>query len=622
MDSSLAPHTLSICFMPELLPDELLYSFIGRISALNVLGDTRERMRQLFGDKNALPVVDLPTRLQYLQNSLGASSPWSSSFEIINQATIYPYHRPFLTEDRHIAIESLLLGNKGKSLKTLLGRVANRFGAAPELRFCPECLKADIRRYGTSYWHRAHQLPGVTACPSHKSNLVIYSESYQNIDRRRFILAPGACSAKFPITEPSSQQLAFASLSNELLGTNLPKLERTGYQNVYRNAIFELGLNNKRYVDYEGLALAVRTYYCDFEGFPHRDRLLSTGRNPLEWLRSLVDRPSRSSHPICHLLLIGFLFKSIEELSRQLMHKPLQAYNSLTNHFQPRAPCPPSAPNDQFILDIKLSCREVARLTNRSVTTIVNKRRALGIAISERPKNRRADVRARILSMLEMGVPPREIAASCSTSLSAVYRLRAQSPSVGHETASRRFQVERDKRRQQWIEQLVANPNDGPTAARKTSGSTYAWLYRNDREWLQEKSSASRVCRLSSSRVDWSQRDLELCAIVRTFVATVREKVNRPRISRTLMTRCVGDASVRANLARLPCLKAALDELEETKFSYQRERICLATCTLLKTGQPVTNWRVQRLAGVRIWTEAHSGFVSLVLNQYQLKFCL
>jgi hypothetical protein len=617
MDSPHTPHTLDIPFMPELLPDELLYSFIGRMSAMNALGNMRERMRLLFGDKNTIAVIDLPTRLEYLQKALGRLSPWGSALDMITQATIYPYHRPFLTENRHVAIAEILLSGRGKSLKTLLGRVANRFGAAPTLRFCPACLTADIHRYGVPYWHRTHQLPGVTACPTHKLNLIIYSKNYQHIDRQRIILAPGAWAVELSAAVPSPTQLAFAALSKELMEAGLPTLERANYQSVYRNAIFGLGLTNKRYVDYEGLALAVRAHYRDFDGFPHRDRLLSTQRNPLNWLRALLQRPNRSSHPICHLLLIGFLFKTIEELCRQLVHKTLQSDDSLSSCLRPQTSCLQTANNEHLIRDMRLSCREVARLMNRSVTTIVNKRRALGLAISERPKNRRPDATAIIVSMLDKGAAPRKIALDCNTSLSTVYRLRAQTPNLGSEAAAQRFEVERDKRRQQWTKLLATNPSVGPTVVRKMSASTYAWLYRNDREWLQEKSSAFRVYRTPRGRVDWRKRDVELCGFVRTFVVTVREQANRPRISRTLMTRHIGDASVRANLARLPSLKMTLDELEETKLSYQRERIYLAIHTLLKTGQTIANWRIRRMAGVRTWTKTHSDFASLILNQHQ-----
>lgn len=622
MDTPHPASTVQISFVPELLPDELLYSFIGRMGVVNALGNTRERMRLLFGGENLIPVVDLPTRLSYLQMVLGRLSPWNSALEIIDSATIYPYHRPFLTRERHAAIENILLGTSGKSLKTLLGRVANRFGAAPALRFCPLCITADTHRYGIPYWHCAHQLPGVTACKLHGASLVEYSKRFQRTDRQRIILAPGTFAAALQTAASSRQQVAFASLSNELLTARLPVLGVTTYQNIYRDAAFRLGLNRKHYVDYPGLATAVRAHYCDFEGFPHRDRLLSTQRNPLSWLRALIERPERSSHPICHLLMIGFLFKTVEAFQRMVANPSVQVCNPISS----RAPrCDSSIPplqNDQLLHDTGLSCREVARLTNRSVTTIVTQRRTLGLAISERPKNRRPDMIAQIGSMLEKGAAPRQIAVDCAASLSTIYRLRAQAPQAAQRVADRRFEEEREKRRQVWEELLAKSGRMGCTAIRKKSAATYAWLYRNDREWLQEKSTDFRISRVPLARVDWSARDLELCAMVRIFVTNVRGQVGRPRISRTLMTQHIGDASVRANLERLPKLKTVMDELEEARLAYQCERIRLAILTLVKMGEPVANWRIQRMAGVRTWTEAHNECVNSILTNMDRQFNL
>lgn len=39
------------------------------------------------------------------------------------------------------------------------------------LRFCPKCIEYDIRVFGEPYWHRKHQVPGVTVCSIHKISL-------------------------------------------------------------------------------------------------------------------------------------------------------------------------------------------------------------------------------------------------------------------------------------------------------------------------------------------------------------------------------------------------------------------------------------------------------------------
>lgn len=598
--------------MPELLPDELLFSFLGRMGALNALGNTRERMHLLFGAKNVLPVTDLPTRLEYLQAAIGSLSPWRSALELINQATLYPYHRPFLTIERHAAVESIMRGASGKSLKTLLGRVANRFGAAPVLRFCPTCSTEDIGRYGAPYWHCSHQLPGVTVCPIHRTNLLSYLKSFHRSDRQRIVLAPGIYQAEYPSTEPCAQQIAFASLSSELFAARLPVLDGPTYQCIYREAIFNLGFRRRRYIDYLGLATAVRAHYKDFEGFPHRERLLSTQHSPLSWLRTLVERPQRSAHPICHLLLIGFLFKTVEFFNRMASSKPKMGANPSTTAF-PDDSFAQSLNDDEILRNLGLSCREVARLTNRSVTTVVTKRRVLGLQISERPKSRRPELLSQIGFLIEQGISPQQIADDCNTSLSTVYRIRVQFAELEQRGKFRWFDNEREERRRQWMKVLDAGKGIGITAVRKTSSATYAWLYRNDREWLRHVSADFKVHRVPRVQVDWPSRDDKFCSLVSAFVEQLRCRSVRPRISRSLMIQQVGDTSVRANIQRLPKLKLLMDELEETSFAYQCVRIKRAAQSLAAVGQPVVNWRLQRIAGVRTWTTKHSQFVSRVV---------
>ena len=45
-------------------------------------------------------------------------------------------------------------------------------GIISELYSCPECEKEDRERYGASYLHRIHQIPGITKCPHHGCSLV------------------------------------------------------------------------------------------------------------------------------------------------------------------------------------------------------------------------------------------------------------------------------------------------------------------------------------------------------------------------------------------------------------------------------------------------------------------
>jgi hypothetical protein len=212
---------LALCFMPTLLPDELLYSLLGRLAAINVLGPSKRRMYQLFGSKNVIPSRDLPTQLQLLHYRLGPNSPWESAAELIETGTIYPYHRPFFMPERHRSIEKIMLFGGGKGLKSLMGRLANRFGANPRLRHCSLCVQSDIATYGAPYWHRAHQLPGIISCYKHQINLVPHDELLAGSDKQRLILAP-CHDVPSVVQQSDAPQVAFANLSRDLLEARMP----------------------------------------------------------------------------------------------------------------------------------------------------------------------------------------------------------------------------------------------------------------------------------------------------------------------------------------------------------------------------------------------------------------
>jgi len=45
----------------------------------------------------------------------------------------------------------------------------------------------------------------------------------------------------------------------------------------------------------------------------------------MRWLQDLIQRPERASHPICHLLLIGYLFETLDNFSDCLRRQEISA---------------------------------------------------------------------------------------------------------------------------------------------------------------------------------------------------------------------------------------------------------------------------------------------------------
>lgn len=599
--------SLKLCFVPKLLPDELLSSYLARLGLLNGLGRT-SYYRDFCGTKSGLPVLDLPTNLALLQERLSCSSPFGSIDALVEHATLFPYHRPFLAMGRAKLAEEIIRHRAGHGLKALLGRLANRFGANPELRYCPECICSDTISHGSSYWHRSHQLPGVTACFEHKLGLVTPAIPLE-VRRRTKPLLPPIQQAE-PGLASTGLQAYFAKLSAELLHAQraaAPEKERVS---LYRAEVIAKGLVRNGRIDYRDLQAALRAHYCDFACFVHRDRLLASARTPLAWVRPLIERHQRSSHPICHLLLIGFLFGTLENFFKRFEAGARTHDESASTRERPcKMPI-------SMLLDSTKSCRAVAKALDLSVTTVALRRRAAGISISERYKRLTPGLIAQIIIHIRQGKTPTEIAEECSVSLSTVYRQRKLHADEAKEFVTRSLDQLKERHREDWLKAVSSHRYLGPKAVRQQVPAVYAWLYRNDRDWLLNSCAELHIRRPVRQTVDWPKRDAQMADKLLTYAARMRETPERPRISRTLLANHLGEASVRVNLPRLPKVSALLDALEEPPLSYQIYKIDRAIEKLLGEGRPLAIWKIRRAAGMRKWTPMHEAYARWMLKTH------
>lgn len=604
-----------IVYAPELLPGELLYSWLARLATLNAMGAPRDALQEFFGCRTLVPSVDLQARLLAMAQRLGASLPLTTLDQLVEEGTLLPYHRPFLTPAIYSQVRHRLLHGDGKGLKTLIGRVANRFGAHPALRSCSICLADSWSRHGSVYWLRRHQLPGVSCCVTH--GIVLQTMHLQARTHRQRLLLPTAAPSAQRTVRADAQQLRFAQLSQDLVDAALPVIAPLQRAATYQAAALALGHSTRHgKVDVPGLATALRRRFNDFQGFDHQARLLATAAHPLGWLRPLFEKPQRSLHPICHLLLIDFLFDSVAAF------KSACAAGDLASRAPPltlpaiahaaKAHAPASAPvidHEAALRDPSLSCRQVAASIGRSVTTVVTWRRAQSIPIRERRKSLHPEVINRVLKALGSLSSLPAVAARTSVSLSSVYRILAQRPTASRPRRDAVGLAQLPLRRERWMAALLACQKEGMGRlkdARARAGADYAWLYRHDRAWLATATSGKAYPfqrRIDApARVDWVRRDAELCQLLDTQLDLLRNEVPTRRLTKTRLLRPLGEAMVRRNLERLPQLCALLDKTVESAQAFGMRRVDHAIALLLKDGAPLRLWRIRRLAGLREWS--------------------
>ncbi|CAJ0683587.1 TnsD family Tn7-like transposition protein [Ralstonia wenshanensis] len=595
-------HGVLIGYMPELLPGELLYSLLARTVAANAMGPPQEYIEFFFGTKDAIPSVDVPAHIQAIHKSLGSSSPARSSAGLLEIGTTYPYHRAFITPERNVQLSAALLHGGGSGIKLRLGTIANGFGAQPALKFCPLCLSYDIATYGSGCWHKEHHLPDVTCCPTHGIRLVgSFFDSTKYRNRQRLIAPPCVPAPVSPIPQmPTAQELALAVLSRDMLYAHAQPIDPTQRINAYRIGLAELGLlGAHQRIRHEHVSAALRDFHHNFLGLPHANRLLSTETTPLAWLHRIFEKPNQSVHPICHLLLIQFLFGCVAkylstlESARDVVRRP----SSHLAHKQDEA----TVHGSDYLLDPSISCRRAAVLSGSSVTTAVLRRRAAGVPVQDRRKRLNREIIQALQTDICIGMPMAQIASKHGVSLSTVYRVQWETPELSAERDAAREQAERLRRRARWLRAIQTSTVDEQTrGARFVDPAAFAWLYRHDAAWLRSVRPSPRERK--QLRVDWHERDLKLCARLQKEVQRLRIQNCRRRIGRTLMQEFIGEAMIRANRARLPELCAYIDQTLESRVAFYARRVDAAVIQLSDEGIPLSPWRVRRLAGVRNWS--------------------
>lgn len=157
-------------FFPSTFPDETLYSRFARYHRLSGHVNDRDSLHELVGAHTHVATSDLPSLLQTFVSRIPAAARPSVE-EIIDENTIFPYFRRFLSSEKCGRAVAAMSGASTSGLKAGLGLVASRLGAKSTFRFCEKCIGDDRTAFGQAYWHRVHQLPGVWVCPAHAQAL-------------------------------------------------------------------------------------------------------------------------------------------------------------------------------------------------------------------------------------------------------------------------------------------------------------------------------------------------------------------------------------------------------------------------------------------------------------------
>lgn len=177
---------------PQFYPDELVYSLLARYYTQTGYMRYVFAAEDLFLSKTVRPDVDFLN--QYTPEALGMLTRELTMEQIVEKHTMFPCYGRFLNKERRNKAFQALVQMQG-NYHNLLPMPKQKNGEGRYLRYCPVCAKEDRKRYGETYWHRVHQMPGICVCPEHGCYLV---ESTVKISGKA---SPGLVAAELIVPE-------------------------------------------------------------------------------------------------------------------------------------------------------------------------------------------------------------------------------------------------------------------------------------------------------------------------------------------------------------------------------------------------------------------------------------
>lgn len=159
----------------------------------------------------------------------------------------------------------------------------------------------------------------------------------------------------------------------------------------------------------------------------------------------------------------------------------------------------------------------------------------------------------------------------------------------------------------------------GVKNSRLKSGALYAWLYRNDKDWLIRKNTKFYI---SSSRgsvkVDWSIRDIQTTKLLFQILNQWTHNIELPRQSKSWFLKQISQRStIEKNLHQLPLTSMFLETFSEDVSSYQIRRITRSIIKFKLDNQHISRWKILRQAGLseeRLTDEAMK-FLTLIRRE-------
>lgn len=561
-----------------MFPDELLYSWCSRHHI--IAGNLRHASTcmQLFGHPVSGSAHDFPSRLdEFVKRTRAVLGNVES---IVYSHTILPYYLRFGDTIRLASTLSCVRQGGAGALKGALGLLATRMGAQHPLKACPTCMRCDADQFGTPYWHVTHQLPGVLICPFHGEMLLCSFVKTSGEGRFEWSLPRADLFQRTEFGLRHAQDDVFvrqlivdlASCSIQIHSADRRILvDPNRFAAVVLRRLHVIGLATAGgRIGHDRFCAEILKLTRSIRPFDALSALPDTTASAAAQFKRLVQKPRSIAHPIRYSVLILAFFGSWESFATAYQSDEVHEFRAPNKNV---GSSPVAAlvdrQNKQFerteivtLVSGGMSYRAAARAVGVDVSTAISWGAAAGFPVRRRPKMVTAEVRAKVVAAIESGQSEDEVIACSGISRTALrYLVKTEGELKVKWGHARHERVRRDVRRK-WMGLIAANSKVTSSVLRRLAPAEFAWLYRNDREWMRDVAAGMpRVSLTNHVRVDWGKRDAEMAEAVRLAVSSNADLFESRALTRAKICQLVPKLKgMASDLHRLPLTRAAVEE--------------------------------------------------------------
>lgn len=290
-------------FIPNIQEDELLFSLFARYHERSLNKNEKTTLTEL-GSPKINPL--LPNNIQSFIEMLGPFDTRDEEY-YLKYHTLFIYYCNFLPLIQYkYLLQYMIYGLKDKKLNVKHQILMNSFN----LKFCPNCVRDDIKTLGESYWRLSHQLPTSFICLEHDVILENWNYSKTSLKTLKIRDLSSEVLEKF-----SNKTMFYAQIfTKQSLNLNM---ENLNLHFKFRYGKFYLFLIANGYVKSTGHVDVIKLR-IDIENYYGNELMKLSGFNERIYER-IVDNPLICNIHFTYIetiIFINFFFNSLSDFMK------------------------------------------------------------------------------------------------------------------------------------------------------------------------------------------------------------------------------------------------------------------------------------------------------------------